>query len=88
MNSLRDFIDVRDICSAIRILINKKKTGIFNIASGKKINLLKIISIIKEKRIRKVSNPQNNIFADISKLKSLGWRPKYDIFDILKSFKK
>tara|TARA_A100001015_G_scaffold319768_1_gene443775 strand:- start:1904 stop:2689 length:786 start_codon:yes stop_codon:yes gene_type:complete len=88
VNSLRDFIDVRDICSAIRILINKKKTGIFNIASGKKINLLKIISIIKEKRIRKVSNPQNNIFADISKLKSLGWRPKYDIFDILKSFKK
>ena len=88
VNTLRDFIDVRDICSVIRILINKKKTGIFNIASGKKINLLKIISIIKKEQMRKASNPQNNIFADISKIKSLGWKPKYDIFDILRSFKR
>ena len=52
------------------------------------INLLKIFSIIKKKRIRNNINPQNNKFADINKIKSLGWKPKYNIYDILKSFKK
>ena len=86
ISTYRDFIDVRDICSLIRTLMNKEKTGIFNIASGKKINLLKIFSIIKKKKIRNINNPQNNKFADINKIKSLGWKPKYNIYDILKSF--
>ena len=87
-NTFRDFIDVRDICSVIRILINKKKEGIFNIASGKKINLIKISEIILKKKIPHKSKPKNNIFADISKIKKLGWKSRYDINDIIKDFKK
>ena len=87
-NTLRDFIDVRDICSSIRILINKNKVGIFNIASGKKNNLIKIFEIILKKKIFYKSNPKNNIYADISKIKKLGWKPMYDIKDIIKDYKK
>ena len=90
INTLRDFIDLRDICSAIRFLMKKKINGVFNIASGKKINLLNIYLIIN-KNIRynfKTTKPKNNIFANINKIKNLGWYPKYNIFDILKNFKK
>lgn len=87
-NTLRDFIDVRDICRIIRILIDKKKTGVFNIASGSKINLSKISEIILKKKIFYNSIPQNNIFADITKIKKLGWKPEYNIYDIISNFKK
>lgn len=88
VDTLRDFIDVRDICSLIRVLINKNKTGVFNIASGTKINLIKIFEIILKKKILYKLRPKNNIFADISKIKKLGWKPKYDIKDIIKDYKK
>ena len=87
-STLRDFIDIRDICQAIRILIDKKKIGVFNIASGSRINLTKISEIALKKKISYKSIPQNNIFADITKIKKLGWKPKYDIYDIIRNYKK
>ena len=49
INTLRDFIDIRDICDAIRFLMIKKSNGIFNVASGKVVNLQKIFYLIKIK---------------------------------------
>lgn len=86
-NSYRDFIDIRDICDAIYLLMNMKKKGIYNIASGFKINLNKIINIVQKKKLS-YENPKNNIYADITKLKNLGWKPKYNIKNILNDFKK
>lgn len=63
----------------------EKKTGVFNIASGKKINLLKIFELITKKKIKKTVSPKNNIFANINKIKNLGWKPKYDIIDIIET---
>ena len=77
-NTIRDFIDVRDICSAIYFLMKNKKKGVYNIASGKKINLNKIINLIQKKDLT-YKNPKNNIYADIKKLVNLGWKPKYNI---------
>ena len=88
VDTFRDFIDVRDICSSIKILMNNNKVGIFNIASGKKINLIKIFEIILKKKILYKLNPKNNIFADISKIKKMRWKPQYNINDIIRDYKK
>jgi UDP-glucose 4-epimerase len=89
INTLRDFIDIRDICDAIRFLMIKKSNGIFNIATGKAVNLQKIFFLIKKKNRKDFSKklPKKNIIADINKIKEIGWRPRFDIFDILRNFK-
>ena len=90
INTLRDFVDLRDICSAIRFLMKKKINGVFNIASDKKVNLLNIYLMLN-KNIRynfKTTKPKNNILANINKIKNMGWYPQYNIFDILENFKK
>lgn len=86
-NTYRDFVDIRDICDAIYLLMKRKEKGDFNIASGSKINLNKIINFIQKKKLS-YKNPKNNIYADITKLKSIGWRPKYNIKNILNEYKK
>lgn len=86
-NTLRDFIDIRDICDAIYLLMKMNKYGVYNIASGSKINLNKIINIIQKKKLS-YKNPKNNLYADITKLKNIGWKPKYNIKNILNDYKK
>ena len=89
INTLRDFIDIRDICAAIRFLMIKKSNGIFNIATGKEVNLQKILYLIKKKNQKNFSKklPKKNITADINKIKEIGWRPRFGIIDILRNFK-
>lgn len=88
INTLRDFIDIRDICSCIMLLMSKKKKGIFNIGSGSGVNLIKIISLIQNKKINMSVPPKNNLVADITKVKRLGWKKKYNIQDIIKEYRK
>ena len=49
VNTIRDIIDIRDLCNALNYLIKKKEKGIFNVATGKKTNLNSIISYAKKK---------------------------------------
>jgi len=88
INTLRDFIDIRDICFCIMLLMSKKESGVFNIGSGIGINLIKIISLIQNKKFKIIKKPTRNLVADISKIKKLGWKKKYDIHDIIKEYKK
>lgn len=88
INTLRDFIDIRDICFCIMLLMSKKECGVFNIGSGIGINLIKIISLIQNKKFKILKKPTRNLVANISKIKKLGWKKKYDIYDILKEYKK
>ena len=88
VNTLRDFIDIRDLCSAIYFLMKRRATNVFNLGSGKKINLNKIISVVQKRKINNMEKPKNNFVANINKIKSLGWKPKYNILDIIKNFKK
>ena len=88
LNTCRDFIDIRDICGAIFFLMRLKKCGIFNIASGKKINLIDIINLIKKKNFFfKNTKSKNNLYANITKLKNLGWKPKFNINHIINNFR-
>ena len=80
LNHYRDFLSTRDIALAIKILCNNKKKGIFNIGSGKGINLKKIAKIIAKKFKKRIvfltDNKPTYLISDSSKLKKLGWTSK------------
>ena len=90
VNHYRDFISTKDICSAIRILFNHKAQGIYNIGSGKKILISDLIKIIARKKNKKILLKKNKkktcLFADISKIKKLKWKPKKNIASIINDF--
>ena len=90
MNHVRDFIDIRDICSAIKLLYKKQSKGIYNLGSGKSISLIKIVKnlskLFNKKYIISGSNKQTMLVADIKKLIKLGWKPKKTLKEILKSY--
>ncbi len=95
----RDFIDVRDTCSAYELLLKKGKIGeVYNVASGKFIKINNILNQIIDKS--KVSNDlikinkNPNLFskevslskrlhADITKILDLGFKIKYTIEDTI-----
>ena len=80
LNHYRDFLTTEDISLAIKILSKYGKKGIYNIGSGKEINLKKIAEIIAKKYRKKISFEKDNkptfLISNSSKLKKLGWKPK------------
>lgn len=90
INHVRDFIDVRDITRAIKLLFMKNYTGIFNIATGKPIKLKKIINFFSKKFKKKYilikSKNNTSLIANISNLKKTGWKPKFNIDSILNKY--
>ena len=80
LNHYRDFLSTEDIALAIKILSKYGKKGIYNIGSGKEINLKKIAEIIAKKYKKKISFEKDNrptfLISNSSKLKKLGWKPK------------
>ena len=87
-NHFRDFLCVKDICSAILILKKNKANGIYNIGSGKKVLLSNIVKIIldkyKKKYIIKNKNIQTSLVSNNSKIKKLNWKPTKNIQSIIK----
>ena len=90
INHVRDFIDINDIFSAIKLLYLKKLKGIYNLGSGKPTPLIKIVKYLSNLFNRKYTITKLNIktihIADIKKLVKLGWKPKSSIVKILKSY--
>ncbi len=93
LNHYRDFISTRDISLIIKWLWVLKSKGIYNLARGKKTNLqnipLKISKILNKKiKFRFVNSSKTSfLIANINKIKKIGWTPKDNLSDILKSFK-
>lgn len=89
-NHFRDFVSISDINRAIFFLLKKKATGIFNIGSGKKINLSllvkKICKIFNNTPVFKKNHKTTYLVANIKKIRKLGWRPKDNINDILENY--
>ena len=90
-----DFIYVEDVAEAIKqVLYKYKKSGIFNIGSGKVTNvqyiLKKVLSQFKLKQNYQRVTPKQidkfaASFADISKIKKeVGWKPKVTIDEGIK----
>lgn len=91
----RDFIFVEDVVSAIYFLLKKQKSGIFNIGTGKSTSILEICKTFEnfsQKPIQIKQNPKlvrkndiPEIRSDISKMKKLGWKPKFTLYQGLKN---
>jgi len=80
LNHFRDFLILDDISLAIKLLMIKKKTGIFNICSGKKVSLINLAKVLNKnfkKKIKFTFDQKKTImFGDNGKLLDIGWKPK------------
>lgn len=95
----RDFLDVRDTCMAYYILMEKGIIGeTYNVASGDYISIEKLLytmieksnlskhdlKIIENKNLfSKEASLSKRLHADINKLKTLGFKPKYKLEDTI-----
>ena len=89
----RDYIDIRDCARAIDLVVNKgEKNSIYNIGNGKPIIFRDILRYardkmdsasemrtIEQKEFHKKVQSSRSFFMDNSKLKALGYEPKYTI---------
>ena len=93
-NFLRDYIDVRDLVSAIDLLItNGELNKVYNVGSGKPTKFLDLILESKKafdssSEINSIETPEfhklvqvKDAYLDISDLSKLGFIPKYDVID-------
>ena len=87
-NHLRDFLYLSDVCRAIKVLMNKKSTGIYNIGSGNKTSISNVIKFIftkyKKNYFIKNISKQTCLVSNNSKIKKLNWRPTKNIKAIIK----
>jgi len=89
---LRDYCGVEDVASAIALIVEERRQPhqeIFNVGSGLSISLERIVSsVVKqldlEVEIRLGARPfhpfePQHLVADISRIESLGWRPRINL---------
>ena len=77
LNHYRDFLTIEDIGKAIKKLLNNKATGTYNICSGKKLSLIKIVKSLNYKKKEIIINKnhkQTMLVGDNKKLKKLKWK--------------
>ena len=84
----RDFVYISDTISALMINPKSKKNYIMNLGTGKRNSVKRVINIIKHELKKKnlkievqSSYPEDTwgSYANISKLRSEGWRPKISL---------
>lgn len=88
----RDYIHISDLTDAIMSILNKEITGIFNIGSGKRTSLRKIIEILEdvfdsktEITFDKTKSDSFDFELDINLArKILKFDPKFNILEVLK----
>ena len=96
LDACRDYIDIRDVARAIKVLVdNKPKFDVYNIGSGISTSnkelvemLVKGSKMVKKPRIIETSPQLEPIFAiqaDISRMyDEFGWKPIFSINDAVK----
>ena len=79
LNHIRDFLQIKDIAFAIKMLLKNNSKGIYNICSSKRINLMNLmieLNKIYKKKIIFSKNKDKTILVGMNKkLLNLGWRP-------------
>lgn len=90
----RDYIHVDDICEAIISLLKNDKSDTYNIGTGTEYSVNDLVNIIAEvmnedvsiiqdkKRMRSVE--RENLLADISKIRGIGWKPRINLKEGIK----
>ena len=87
INTLRDYINLDQLCDIIFFMVNKNISNPLNIASGKKINLTDLSKLIIKKynfkanvAFEKKSYP--GLFGNINLLRKLGYKKKIAKFKL------
>lgn len=91
----RDFLDIRDTCAAYDILLDKGNIGqVYNVGSGVFYSIDYLLNLILEKSslskeciaieanenlFAKENSLSKRLYSDITKLRLLGFEPKYSI---------
>jgi nucleoside-diphosphate-sugar epimerase len=96
LDSERDYIDVRDVATAIRmILLSTPSYDTYNVGSGKATSTSQLVSMVLRSagldatthvtETRAEKEPTVASRADISRIQSdLGWAPGYSLLEIIK----
>ncbi|MCG2159934.1 GDP-mannose 4,6-dehydratase [Staphylococcus epidermidis] len=99
--NIRNWLNVKDHCSALKLIIDKGEIGnIYNISSSEYLSNNQLVSLIhhymtdKTLKINYVQDRKGHdkkYSINSSKLRNLGWTPKYNLIDslpsLIKSFK-
>lgn len=94
---LRDFIHAADVAEAHRIVLQSREADfeIFNVGSGKNTKVIDLARAVQKAAgtiipprptgVFRRMTPRHSVM-DVSKLKSLGWRPRYTIKDNVRDY--
>lgn len=96
LGTAKDFLDVRDVVAAYELLVEKGSLGeAYNVCSGRATSIKEIAEtlisfspeeiMIKEDPSRRRPTETAAIYGDASKLRTLGWAPKYTLRESLES---
>lgn len=94
LEPVREFLDVRDVAVALRLLIERGEAGaVYNVAAGRGVRLAELVDRLSEIigwPVVTRSDPSLHRAADIpylvgdgSRLAGLGWRPAFSLNDTL-----
>lgn len=88
-DAVRDYVHVADVASALLALVQKQAQGTFNIGTGCGVSLKCLESmmatLVAGKSLHGDAEPPageyfgDQVVASTVKLRSLGWRPRYDL---------
>lgn len=87
LEAVRDFTDVKDICQAYILLMDKGTAGeVYNIGSGRGISIQSLLDqliALSETQVIVETDPEKfrpvdvkTVIAESSKIQKLGWKPK------------
>jgi nucleoside-diphosphate-sugar epimerase len=85
-NHTRDFIHVDDVCVAVNILINSNYIGSIDVGTGLTIKISDICPDLPVKL--DTVNERTVTCADTILIKSLGFEPKYSVFDFIENIRR
>jgi UDP-glucose 4-epimerase len=82
----RDFIYAADVARALQLIVEKKTTGIYNIASGETVTIADLAQLVNTLaanisgvRYIQTTKQQQSITFDVTKLHNLGFAPKVSL---------
>ncbi|MCK4395662.1 NAD-dependent epimerase/dehydratase family protein [candidate division WOR-3 bacterium] len=97
-NQLRDYVNIEDVVNANLLMLEKPEVDfqVFNVGGGKAYTVTEFTQIVADVFGVKIKSnipgeyrfgDTRHILSDISKLKSLGWEPKYSPEKSVKDYK-
>jgi UDP-glucose 4-epimerase len=87
-NSTKDYIYIEDLASAFLAVLEKEFHGIINLGTGIGLTVREIAQTLgqlmnRPELVKEMDPPQVDplgyVVADVSKLRSLGWKPEHDL---------